>query len=267
MRANKVSACLAASVVLVIGSSTSAHAQDQPFVFTVSTSQPEKPQVRVQYDAGIGEQAFEIVDSDRPAQRLGMQAFLGHGVTVRGWVGLSLDELETQSSQQAEVLYNLLHGPMTGIVAVGFGMRHEAAGANVLTGRVAAGRQFAMNWRLDGNLLFEKPLTVTVGRDSLDLMTTIGIARRVSSSVYVGVEGVGEDLEGFWDPTEAEGGARLLIGPSIRFTPASAKWQLSAAGGPIVRANGNSAVSGAPRSLRTSGNTGYAVRTLFSVAF
>jgi hypothetical protein len=44
----------------------------------------------------------------------------------------------------------------------------------------------------------------------------VGVSKNLWRPVYVGVEMIGEDLEGFWEPNEAEGGARLLIGPSMR---------------------------------------------------
>ena len=98
-------------------------------------------------------------------------------------------------------------------LAIGLGVRHEAQGINVLLGRVAAGRSVDA-WRFDGNALFEKPYAT--GRDAVDLITTFGVARQVRPALAIGVELIGEDLEGFWEEDEAEGGARVLIGPSIR---------------------------------------------------
>ena len=76
-------------------------------------------------------------------------------------------------------LLNLIGGldsPTEGSLTVGMGMRHETNGINVLLGRVTAGRSFSA-WRMDGNALFEKPFAV--GRDSVDLITSFGIARRL----------------------------------------------------------------------------------------
>jgi hypothetical protein len=115
-------------------------------------------------------------------------------------------------------LYSLLRAPShQGSLAIGGGIRHEAHGTNVLLGRVAAGRQLFEAWRIDGNAVFEKPLSTD--RDALDLVTTFGVARRLTSALHAGLEFIGEDLEGFWEVDEAEGGARLLIGPSVRIAP------------------------------------------------
>ena len=116
-------------------------------------------------------------------------------------------------------------------LAVGGGMLREPGGSTVALGRVVAGREFG-GWRLHGNLLLQKAMTT--GRDPLDLVTTVGWARRLGRSVSLGVEGIAEDVEGFWNPEETEGGARLLVGPSLHIAPAGRRWQISAAGGPDV---------------------------------
>lgn len=150
-------------------------AQDRPFLFSVSTPPREEPHVSMQYEAGFGEGAFDLVAGDRPEQRLGVQASLPTGVTLLARVGIALDDSDTRSSQQAEVLYSALRSQASGgSVALGLGMRHESAGVNVLLGRVVAGRRFD-RWRLDSNLVFEKPFSI--GRDAVDVITTVGVAR------------------------------------------------------------------------------------------
>ncbi len=150
-------------------------------------------------------------------------------------------------------------------MAVGGGVRHEAPGVNVLLARVAAGRGFG-TWRMDGNALFEKPLSI--GRDAVDLITTVGISRRLARAVYLGAELIGEDLEGFWEVAEAEGGARLLLGPSLRVAPPSQHWQLSVAGGPIIRGSQSGRTSDAVRGLPSpGGQSGYAARASLGYRF
>ena len=241
--------------------------QDRQFLFSISTLPTEVPHATVHVDSGFGERAFDVTDSDRPEQRIGIQATLGNRVTFLGRLGVSSDERDLRSSQQAELLFGILQSRKTqGSVAVGLGMRHESSGTNVLLGRVAAGRSFAA-WRLDGNTLFEKPYATT-GRDAVDVITTFGLSRRLLPAFYAGVELIGEDLEGFWEADEAEGGARLLVGPSIRIAPPDKHWQVGLAGGPIVRATRSGRSSDAVRGLpSSSGNSGYAVRASMSYAF
>ena len=226
----------------------------------------DRPRATVQVDSGFGERAFDVTDSDRPEQRLSVQAFLGRRLTFLGKVGVSSDARDLRSSQQGELLFGVVHAPrIEGSLAVGMGIRHEPSGVNVLLGRVVAGRSFNA-WRLDGNAVFEKPYAT--GRDAIDLITTIGVSRRLAPALYAGVEFIGEDLEGFWEADEAEGGARILIGPSIRVAPPNKRWQVSVAGGPMIHASRSGLVSDATRGLAMSGgDNGYAVRAALSVEF
>jgi hypothetical protein len=240
--------------------------QDRPFVFSISTPSTETPHATVHLDTGFGERPFDVVQGDRLEQRLGIQAFVGRGLTVLARVGIAADQRDLRASQQGELLYSVVRGPANhGALAVGIGMRHESEGVNVLLWRAAAGRTFSA-WRLDGSALVEKPFSI--GRDSVDLITTMGVARRLSRAVHAGIEMIGEDLEGFWEADEAEGGARLLVGPSLRVAPPSARWQISAAGGPVIHRTESSRTSDALRSLPLSdGNNGFAVRASLSYGF
>ncbi len=261
------------SVFLSVLAVTTAAAQDREtpvrdrqFMFSVSTLPSEVRHATVDMDFGFGEHAFEVTDGDRPEQRFGIQASVANHLTFLGRVGISSDQRDLRSSQQGELLYSVMQAPQSqASVAIGMGMRHESAGANVLLARVAAGR--ALNaWRLDGNALFEKPYSI--GRDAVDLITTFGVSRRIRPSLHAGIELIGEDLEGFWEEEEAEGGARLLIGPSLRIAPPARRWQVSVAGGPIVHATRSGRASEATRGLPPSnGSAGYAVRTAFSYGF
>ena len=93
-------------------------------------------------------------------------------------------------------------------------------------------------------------------------------SRRVSNAVAIGVEGIGDDLEGFWDASETEGGTRLLIGPSVHIAPRGRAWQLSAAGGPTMHPSDSGRSSAAVRDLPpTTRENGYAFRMSFARTF
>jgi hypothetical protein len=240
--------------------------QDRQFMFSVSTPPTDVRHATVHLESGFGARAFDVTNSDRPEQRFGVQAAVGHRFTFLGRVGLSSDERDVRSSQQAELLFGVLEAPESqSSLAVGLGMRHESAGVNVLLGRVAAGRSFAA-WRLDGNALIEKPYSI--GRDPVDLITTFGVSRRILPSFHAGIELIGEDLEGFWVVEEAEGGARLLIGPSIRIAPPAKRWQIGVAGGPMLHATRSARSSDAFRGLPPSNSdSSYALRASLSYGF
>jgi hypothetical protein len=243
----------------------SAASVDHPFLFSVATPATGQRQASVYVDTGAGERAFDLVQGDEPEQRIGVQASLSSRLTLLARLGVASDGSGVRASQQGEVLYSVLQSPSRqASLAIGLGVRHEAQGINVLLGRVAAGRSVDA-WRFDGNALFEKPYAT--GRDAVDLITTFGVARQVRPALAIGVELIGEDLEGFWEEDEAEGGARVLIGPSIRVAPPSARWQIGIAGGPVVHATRSTVRSDATRSLGADGRDGYAIRCRVSYGF
>jgi hypothetical protein len=242
-------------------------AQDRPFIFSITTSpETSQQQLLVSYDIGVGEPSFQGNDTARrPEQRFAAQASLGRWTLV-GHVGLSSVGSSSQSWQQGEVLFSVFQQQRSGVnLAMGGGVLHEAGGVNVLVGRVAAGRDFDA-WRLHGNLTLQAPMSGE--RDAVDVMTTIGWSRRLTASVSLGVEAVGQDFEGFWEPAEAEGGARLLVGPSLHIAPRGKRWQFTVAGGPIFRPTDSARSSDALRDLpATTNRVSYAVRTAFAYGF
>jgi hypothetical protein len=252
--------------VLVVLASHRAVAQDRPFVFSVTTAQEtSKPQVLVDYDVGVGEHTFQSDAENGPEQRIGVQASLGRW-TLLGRVGMTSVADDYRASQQGEVLFSLLTQPSNGLAfAAGGGLLREADGIDVALVRLVLGSDHEA-WRLHGNLLFQKPLAA--GRDAVDLVTTVGWSHRLSDAMSVGVETIGEDLEGFWDSTEAEGGARILAGPSIHIGSPRRAWQLSAAGGPMLHPADTGRSSGAVRDLPPqSTRLGYALRISFASHF
>ena len=253
---------LFAALLILAATAPPARAQDRPFLFSVTTSSDvTKNALRFDYDVGAGEHAFQSDSDNQPEQRVGIQATLGR-FTLVGRVGLSLtdDGSSYQSSQSGEALVALVDPARLGFaLAAGGGLLHEAGGTNVALARIVAGRE-ADRWRMHGNLLMEAPINA-VGRDALDLITTVGWAAKLTPALALGVEGIGEDLEGFWDPTEAEGGARILVGPSLHVAPPDAKWQLTATGGPSFHPENTGRSSEALRDLPpTTQRVSYAVK-------
>lgn len=247
-------------------SAAAARAQDRPFVFSLTTApDASESRILIDYDVSVGEPAFHTDAENGPEQRIGVQASVGRWTLVSR-IGIASAEGAYQSSQQGEALFSILRQATSGAsLAVGGGMLREAGGINVALARVVAGRDYAQ-WRLHGNLLFQKAMASN--RDDVDVVSTLGWARRINQSTSLGVEGVGEDLEGFWNPAEAEGGARLLVGPSLHVAPSGRAWQLSVAGGPILHPSNTGRASGALRDLPpTPHRVGYGLRTSLSCNF
>lgn len=249
--------------VFIVTLAAPAVAQDRPFLFSIATAADARPAARIDYDIGIGERAFQSDIANQPEQRIGLQASRGR-VTFLARVGIAEVGSSYQSSQSGEALYSILRPSRDVALAAGGGVLHEANGVNVLVARVVAGRNTDA-WRLDANLQFQKPMSSE--RDTLDLITSVGWARKLSRGVSIGVEAIGEDLEGFWESEEREGGARLLAGPSLRIAPPAQRWQLIATGGPMFHPSDTGRASGAVRDLPPdTTRAGYAFKVSLSLS-
>jgi hypothetical protein len=233
------------AVIAIVAAVAPASAQERPFLLSVAPASEAKPTVRFDYDVGIGERAFQSDTANQPEQRIGLQASHGR-LTLLARLGIAEVGSSYQSTQSGEVLYSLIDPQSHAALAAGGGLLHEADGVNVLLARVVAGHN-AASWRLQGNVLFQKPMSSE--RDAVDLVTSVGWARKLSPSVSLGVEALGEDLEGFWDSQEAEGGARLLAGPSLHISSARGRWQVIATGGPLFHPSDTGRASSAFRDL------------------
>jgi hypothetical protein len=113
-------------------------------------------------------------------------------------------------------------------LVVSGGFLRELQGNSGAWGRISLG-QDAGSARLALSVHGQR--MVASARDSLDVMVNAGATMRVLETVRAGIEYVGQDLEGAFG-TEAEGGARHLIGPVV----SAALWsqRVSVVGGPAV---------------------------------
>jgi hypothetical protein len=239
---------------------TVCRAQDRPFLFTLIPPAAGECNTVIHYDAAYGSATFEPLGGDNLEQRLGVQAGLNDYIMVVANLGLAMDGNTTRSAQHVELLGNIMKSEK-GLFDLSFGpgFRHEYSGTDVLLGRAMVGRRFS-GWQLYSNFLLEKPLAEN--RDELDLMVTLGWSYDLSAFVKLGVEAVGEDLEGFWEVEEAEGGARLFVGPVVSLGFPVSPWKIVVGAGPIIHATQSSRNSGALRSLTQGAVNGYMVRAM-----
>ena len=80
----------------------------------------------------------------------------------------------------------------------------------------------------------------------------------------MGFEAVGQDLEGYWDPVEAEGGTTLFIGPTMTFAIPVTSWTLSLGAGPIFRATHSIQTSFAQRDIPSSTKNGFVIHAVIN---
>jgi len=228
-------------------------------------SQPSstQPTSMAALDAGFNERAFEPVAGERWEQRANALLTLNSLVAINGQLGFArTPNGETQLAQQFEVLTTpLAHGAFS--LGANVGWRHEYTGANVGLLRLVGARGTARS-SIAADLLLEHPYAA--GRDGLDVITTVGASRALSSRVWLGVEAVGSDLEGFFDREEAEGGATLLVGPSVAIGLAE-RWRLVVGGGPVLRVTNNAAPTPMGVSPLAPQRSGYVLRTSLRVGW
>jgi hypothetical protein len=233
----------------------------QPFLFLANTINPGQANKAVNYSGSMGQRAEGPFGYDGFNQQGSLSAYLGRRFTFIGSVALGFSNHGgTQTAQQAELIKNFIGGKKAYGAAIGLGLGFSRDWDNV---KSALSRiTMAYNnpsLRLSGNMLFEKAFSTS--RDKLDFTSSLGFQHRIKGSVFAGVEMIGEDLEGFWEEDEAEGGAKMLIGPSINFSPSKSRFSFSACGGPVFFATKSTAFSsGALREIGRSSQNGYSVR-------
>jgi hypothetical protein len=227
----------ALAVALCASAGINAFGQAPPLIFTGAAPAPAststEPEVR----------ASAVIEERGLALWGGTSSDFGLAVDVSGrrWAVrstasmtmLKVDNHLRPTFQQVEIVRPLFStGSAT--VAAGGGIRQEWDGTQVLIGRTLAGADFA-GGRVQGGLVMEHALSATVNRDAADVVTSVGWSRRIGDQFAMGVEGIGQDLEGFWNPAEAEGGAKLLVGPSLHVQSRGGDWSASATVGPVMR--------------------------------
>ncbi len=245
----------------------SASAQDvSPFLFTVSTSDPtlvggeSRAAGGAVAEPGLARWTDGTFD---PGVSAGLRVSSNLIVrSTKGTVDFVSDGQRFASFQQVEVLREIGHNPDREL-AVGGGVREEWGSSRVFVGRVVAGLSVG-GGRFESNAVFER--ATAVGRDAVDVITTVGWSRPVTNRIGLGIEGIGQDLEGFWSRDEADGGARLLIGPSVHVTAADRRWSLTIAGGPLLTSVSVVPASDALREMPSASSTNghYAVLGSFT---
>ena len=210
--------------------------QPQPFLFTINTLNPAARGWSVNYSGGYGERTVTPIGYDGVDQNVAVKGYLGAKFTMLASMGIGFGSNgDIRSLQQAEVLRDFIGGnePIGFRAGASLGFRREFNNDKVALSRITAAYD-NLNWKLGANVRFEKAFDK--GRDAFDVISSFGVHRKISGELFGGVEAVGQDLEGFWETDEAEGGARVLIGPSLNYVPVASRFSFTLCGGPIIYA-------------------------------
>ncbi|MGE5242855.1 MAG: hypothetical protein ACM3SQ_01325 [Betaproteobacteria bacterium] len=244
-----------AGLVFMLGvcAGVNAFAQAPPLVFTAPAPDPGSSQTVLQASATVEERGLALWDGTESDVGVGV------GLSASRWTVRSIASITTlpvdghgrPTFQQVEVVRRLFS---TGSISVagGGGIRQEWDGTRVLVGRVLAGSDLGRG-RLQGSLVMEHTLSSPLIHDGADVVTSLGWSRRIGDRFSAGVEGIGQDLEGLWNPAEVDGGAKLLVGPSLHIQSKSGAWAASFTAGRVVHPASVASPPGLPRPADSSG--------------
>ncbi len=210
--------------------------QPQPFLFTVNTLNPAARGWSLNYAGGYGQRTITPLGYDGIDQNIGVKGYLGNKFTMLASMGIGFGTNgNIESIQQAEVIRDFIGGnePSGFRMGASLGFRREFNNDKVALSRITAMYE-DISWRFGANVRFEKAFDKE--RDAFDVISSLGIQRQISGQLFGGIEAVGQDLEGFWETDEAEGGARLLVGPSLNYAPVASRFSFTLCGGPIIYA-------------------------------
>ncbi|PWS28608.1 hypothetical protein DHW03_01795 [Pedobacter yonginense] len=245
-------------------SSFSTAITEQPFLFSVNTLTSANQRWNIHYSGSYAERASGQFGYNGLGQQLGVKGYLGSRFTLYATAALGFaNGGGVNSAQQAEVIRDLIGGKQAfGFrLGAGLGLSRDWSSTASAISRITASYD-QQKWRLLGNLRFEKAFDKT--RDKLDFISAIGFQHRIADGLFLGFEALGQDLEGFWEEDEAEGGAKVMIGPSINLSPNQSKLSFTLAGGPVFYATRSSVIPS--EAIREIGNVasgnGYTIRAL-----
>ena len=226
-------------------------AVDQPFAWTVDPSTPAAGGASLSYRFGLS----SGVDAERPLPvQVGGRGFshaieVTYGFTdrVAPFASGTLHDAGDATAALGAKLQRTAPGAAFRATVMAAGMREGRGGDLGAFGRVALAYDTG-SLRFAGNFHAEK--VFAVGRDQLDIITTLGTSWQVLPFLRVGLEYVGQDLEDAFSD-DLEGGARHVVGPDLALDLSGGRYQLTAGVGAGI----------GPRS------PGLLVRAGFSTAF
>jgi len=215
------------------GLTNSSLSQSQPFLYTMNGLNPAAQHWSLNYSGGYGQYTVTPLGFDGVDQNIGVKGYLGNRFTILTNIGIGFGRGNTQTYQQAEVFKDFIGGknPTGFRFGTSLGVIREFSNDIVILSRFNAAYE-NLAWKFAANARLEKAFAT--GRDGYDMISSFGILRRINGQLFGGVEAVGQDLEGLWETDEAEGGAKVLIGPSLNFVPISSRLSFSLNAGPIL---------------------------------
>ena len=132
---------------------------------------------------------------------------------IEGWTGFNAQAGRFRSQAFAlEVGFGVLRqGPQPVNLSFSAGFKRDFEGVFIPLLRLTLSRAWGdFDFTLSG--LGEFPQASW--RDDADIIIGTGVSYKIFAGCRLGLEALGEDLEGFWEKNEAEGGAKFIVGPT-----------------------------------------------------
>jgi hypothetical protein len=202
--------------LLCFGSSGYAWSQEVPFIYHRAGGD-ESAGVEVETETAYGTREARPFGEQGIEQGIRVSARFSRWIELEAWGGLLWDQGNLEASgASGEIRSHLLTQDGNGIgLSVGLGMIRDFRGDAIGRSRLTLSRSLG-NLELAGTTIVEVPFASD--RDAVDLVMGVGSTYKVTPWMNAGAEVLGEDLEGFWEEDEAEGGARLIAGPTVDVT-------------------------------------------------
>jgi len=207
----------------------------EPFLFSMTTLTPGDMPWSLNYSGSYGKDVAESFGYNGVGHQIEVNGYAGNRFTfyARAAFGFPEEGNSMNTAQQVEVIRDFIGGKKKqGFrLGAGLGAGKDFGNAFSLLSRVTASLE-TLRWVAAGNMFFEK--TFAHNRDKIDVITSVGIQYRFSDSFCAGIESVAQDIEGLWEEDEAEGGAKILAGPTVNFVPGKSRFSFSMSGGPVM---------------------------------
>ena len=221
------------TLFIVVRFAGSAFPQTPPLIFTFGVPERATASASIRVTSEVEERAVALWSGTATDFGAGVSLHRSRW-TVRSMTSLTtlpLDHHDRPAFQQVDVVRSIVAAPSLSI-AGGGGVRQTWDGTQVFLARVLGTSPLGAG-TLQGSVVVERATSSPSKRDAADVVTSVGWARTLGRRVSVGVEGIGQDLEGLWDPAELDGGAKLLLGPSLQVRSKSGDWGASITAGPV----------------------------------
>lgn len=227
------------------------------FLYVDAPRELPQSRVAVALESGYEHQGIQDPFGDAAAYRLGVRLPLGARLETLAHINAQGGPDPAANSGELHARWTTGRGDREArMFSLSAGGRLEDTGVGTLLADFAGSTPIGKS-RVALSVAFERPMSEA--RDEVDLLTSAGWMKPFGSRFQAGVEVCGQDLEGFWEEEEAEGGASFFVGPTVTLRGGGTPWGLSIAGGPVFHATNSTLTSEAPRPL-PAGRNGYAFR-------